>query len=132
MPTQGGYKNPNQFRRPNNVLQILPNERRNQEDQKVLRPFQNNAVEEVEEIDDTEEDSIVHLNDTELPPTHLTQHDYEDALILNQFEEEDAEEITQKEPKRKKYDLRSRSNASKVDILVQTKKTNAPVKTVRD
>jgi hypothetical protein len=64
-PTQeGGYINPNQFRRPNNVPQIFPRERRNQEDQKVLPPFQNNAVEEVEEIDDTEEDSTVHLNDT--------------------------------------------------------------------
>jgi hypothetical protein len=64
-PTQeGGYKNPNQFRRPNNVPQIFPRERRNQEDQRVLPPFQNNAVEEVEEIDDTEEDSTVHLNDT--------------------------------------------------------------------
>jgi hypothetical protein len=93
-PTQeSGYINPNQFRRPNNVPQFFPRERRNQEDHKVLPHFQNNAVEEVEEIDDTEEDSIVHLNDTELPPTHLTQQDYEDALILNQFEEEDVEEI---------------------------------------
>jgi hypothetical protein len=47
---------------------------------------------------------------------------------LNQFEEEDDEEISQKEPKRKKYDLRSRSNGSKVDILVQTKNNNAPIK----
>jgi hypothetical protein len=48
-------------------------------------------VEEVEEIYDTEEVSIVHLNDIELPPTHLTQQDYDDALILNQFGEEDVE-----------------------------------------
>jgi hypothetical protein len=54
-PTQeGGYKNPNQFRRSNNVPQIFPKERRNQEDQRVLPPLQNNAVEEVEEIDDTD------------------------------------------------------------------------------
>ena len=104
---EGGYISSNQFRRPNNVPQFFPRERRNQEDQKVF-PLQNNVVEEVEEIDDTEEDSIVHLNDTKLPPTHLTQQYYEDALIINQFEEEDAEEIIQKEPKRKKYDLRSR------------------------
>jgi hypothetical protein len=58
----------------------------------------------------------------------LTQQDYEDALILNQFEEGDVDEIIQKEPKRKKYDLRSRSNTPKVDIPVPTKKTNAPVK----
>jgi hypothetical protein len=70
---EGGYINPNQFRRPNNVPQILPRERRNQEDQKVLPPFQNNAVEEVEEVDDTEDDPTVHLNDTESSPTHLTQ-----------------------------------------------------------
>jgi hypothetical protein len=91
---EGGYKNSNQFRKPNNVHQIFPREMRNQEYQWFFPPFQNNAVEEVEEIDDTEEDSIVHLNDTELPSTHLTKHDYEDALILNQFEEEHAEEIS--------------------------------------
>jgi hypothetical protein len=128
-PTQeGGYRNPNQFRRPNNVPQILPRERRNQEDQKVFPPFQNNAVEEVEEEDDTEDDPAVHLNDSESSPTHLTQHDYEDALILNQFEEGDVDEVIQKEPKRKKYDLRSRSNTPKVDIPVSTKKASTPVK----
>jgi hypothetical protein len=129
IPThEGGYKNPNHFRMPNNVLQFFPRERRNQEYQKVFPPFQNNAMEEIEEIDDTEEDSTMHLIDIELPPTHLTQQDYEDALILNQFEEEDAEEIIQKEPKRKKYDLRSKSNTPKVDIHVPIKKTNAPIK----
>jgi hypothetical protein len=64
-PTQeGGYKNLNQFRRPNNVPQILPRERKNQEDQKVFPPFQNNEVEEVEEEDDTKYDPAVHLNDS--------------------------------------------------------------------
>ena len=43
---EGGYRNPNQFRRQNNVPQILPRERKNQADQKVLTPFQNNAVDE--------------------------------------------------------------------------------------
>jgi hypothetical protein len=80
---EGGYRNPNQFRRPNNVPQILPRERSNQEDHKVFPPFQNNALEEVEEVDVTEDDSTVHLNDTELPPTQLTQQYYEYALILN-------------------------------------------------
>jgi len=129
IPThEGGYRNSNQFRRPNNVPQIMQRERRNQEDQRVFSPFQNNVVEEVEEIDDTEEDSTVHLHDTELPPTRVTQQEYEYALILNQFEEEDVEEISQSEPKRKKYDLRSRASGSKVDTSVQVKMTNAPVK----
>jgi hypothetical protein len=126
---EGGYRNPNQFRRPNNVPQILPREMKNQEDQKVLPPFQNNVVDELEEEDDTEYDPTVHLNDSESSPIHLTQQDYEYALILNQFEEGDANEVIQKEPKRKKYDLRSRSNTPKVDTLVSTKKASTPVKT---
>jgi hypothetical protein len=36
---KGGYKNPNQFKRLNNVPQILSRERKNQNDQKVLPPF---------------------------------------------------------------------------------------------
>jgi hypothetical protein len=51
----GGYINPNQFRRLDNVPQILPTERKNQEDQKVFPPFQTNAVEEAKEEDDIEE-----------------------------------------------------------------------------
>jgi hypothetical protein len=39
---ESGYRNPNQFRRPNNAPQILPRERKNQDDQKVLPHFQNN------------------------------------------------------------------------------------------
>jgi hypothetical protein len=129
-PTQeGGYRNQNQFRRPNNAPQILPRERKNQEDQKVLPPFQNNAVDEEEDEDDTEDDPAVHLNDSESSPMHVTQHDYEDALILNQFEEGDVDEVVQKEPKRKKYNLRSGSNTPKVDTPVSTKKANTPVKT---
>jgi hypothetical protein len=125
---EGGYRNQNQFRRPNNAPQILPRERKNQDDQKVLPPFQNNAVDEEEDEDETEEDPAVHLNDSESSPMHLTQQDYEDALISNQFEEGDADEIVQKEPKRKKYNLRSGSNAPKVDTPVSTKKANTPVK----
>jgi hypothetical protein len=121
---EGGYKNPNQFRRPNNVPQILLRERKNQEDQKVFPPFQNNVVEVVEEEDDIEYDPAVHLNDSKSSPTHLTQYDYEEALILNQFEEGDANDVIQKEPKRNKYDLRSKSNTPKVP----TKKTNTLVK----
>jgi hypothetical protein len=70
---EGGYKNPNQFRRPNNVPQILPRERKNQDDQKVLPPFQNDAVDEEEDNDGTEEDPAVHLNDSESSPLHVTQ-----------------------------------------------------------
>jgi len=58
----------------------------------------------------------------------VTQQEYEDALILNQFEEEDVEEISQSGHKRKKYDLKSKASGSKVDTSIQAKKTNALVK----
>jgi hypothetical protein len=126
---ESGYRNPNQFSRPNNVPQFLPSERKNQDDQKVLPPFQNHATDEEEDEDDIEEYPTVHLNDSESTPLHVTQHDYEHALIANQFEEGDEDEIIQQEPKRKKYNLRSSSNAPKVDTLVSTKKASTPVKT---
>jgi hypothetical protein len=45
---EGGNRNPNQFRRPQNAPQVMQRERRNQDDQRILPPFQNNAVEETE------------------------------------------------------------------------------------
>jgi hypothetical protein len=50
-------------------------------------------------------------------------------LIANQFEEGDEDEIIQQEPKRKKYNLRSSSNAPKFDTPISTKKVNTLVKT---
>jgi hypothetical protein len=113
---------------PNNAPKILPREKKNQEDQQVLPPFQNNAVDEEEDEDDIEDDPEVHLNDSETFPMHVAQQDYDDTLILNQFEEGATDEIVKKEPKRKKYKLRSNSNAPKVDTLVSTKKAHNPVK----
>jgi hypothetical protein len=49
-------------------------------------------------------------------------------LILNQFEKGDVDDVIQKEPKIKKYYIRSRSNTPKVDIHVSTKKASTPVK----
>jgi hypothetical protein len=82
-----GTRNPNQFRRPQNSPQIMQRERRNHEDQRILPPFQNNAVEETKESDDVEENSTVLLNGTKLPTSHLIQQEYEDCLISNQFDD---------------------------------------------
>jgi hypothetical protein len=88
---EGGNKNPNQFRRPHNAPQIMQRERRNHEDQRIFPPFQNNVFEETEESDDVEENPAVLLNATELPTNHLTQHEYEDSLISNQFDDQEEE-----------------------------------------
>ena len=49
-------------------------------------------------------------------------------MIANQFEEGDEDEIIQQEPKKKKYNLKSGSNAPKVDTPISTKKVSTPVK----
>jgi hypothetical protein len=46
---------------------------------------------------------------------------------LNQFDEDDGEEIFQNEPK-KKYDLKPRPSGSKADTSAQTKNSSASVK----
>jgi len=51
----------------------MQRERRNQYDQRILPPFHNNVVEETEESDDIDENSIVLLTNTKLPSSHLTQ-----------------------------------------------------------
>jgi hypothetical protein len=50
-------------------------------------------------------------------------------LIANQFEEGDRDEIVQQEPKGKKYNLKSSSQAPKVDTPISTKKASTPIKT---
>jgi hypothetical protein len=95
----------------------------------VLPPFQNNVVDEEEDNDGIEEDSAVHLTDSESSPLHVTQQEYEDTLIANQFEEGDGEEIVQHEPTGKRYNLRSSSQEPKVDIPISTKKASTSGKT---
>jgi hypothetical protein len=123
---EGGNMNPNQFRRPHNAPHIMQRERRNHEDQRIFPPFQNNAVEDTEESDDVEENSTANLDGTELPTSHLTQQEYEDSLISNQFDDQE-EEIFQNEPQ-KKYNLRSKQSGSKPNAQTQIKKTNTPAK----
>jgi hypothetical protein len=67
----------------------MQRERRNHEDQNIFPPFQNNAVEDIEERDDVEENSTTLLDGTELPTSHLNQQEYDDSLISNQFDDQE-------------------------------------------
>jgi hypothetical protein len=121
-------RNTNQFRRPNNVPQIMQRERRNVEDQRVVPPFQNNEVEEMDESNDIGDDSAVLFNETDLYPSHLTQQDYEISQLSNQFDDDGkGEEIFQSQPQ-KKYDLRPRPGGPKTNVPIQNKKSDLPPK----
>jgi hypothetical protein len=107
-----GNRNQNQFRRPNDAPQIMQRERRNVDDQRVVPPFQNNQIEEMDADSDVVDDTVVLFNETDYYTSHLTQQEYEVAQLSNQFDDQIGEEgVIQGQPK-KKYDLRMREGTS--------------------
>ena len=59
-----GNRNQNQFRRPNDAPQVMQRERRNVDDQRVVPPFQNNQIEEIDAESDVVDDIVVLFNET--------------------------------------------------------------------
>jgi hypothetical protein len=83
----GGNRNPNQFRRPNDAPQIIQRERRNVDDQRVVPPFQDHRIEEIDVDDDVVDDIVVVLfNESDFYTSHLTQQEYELVQLSNQFD----------------------------------------------
>ena len=84
---EGGNRPPNQYRRPFQPQKILQRERRNNDDQRIQPPLQNNFADDMEQIDELE-DNEIHLVEKHIHPTHLTISDYEDALEIDQVFED--------------------------------------------
>jgi hypothetical protein len=63
---------PNQYRRPYNP-QIMQRDKKNNDDQKIQTPLQNNYIEENQEVEDADEDLDIHLFGDEISLSHLTQ-----------------------------------------------------------
>jgi hypothetical protein len=123
-----GNINPNQFRRSNDAPQIMQRERRNVDDQRVVPPFQNNQIEEMDVDSEVVDDVDVLFNETYFHTSHLTQQDYEVAQLSNQFDIEIGEEgVIQGQPQ-KKYDLRPRTGTPKATTSDQNSKTKVPPK----
>jgi hypothetical protein len=76
---QEGNQNTNQYRRPYNP-QIMQRDKKNNDDQKIQTPLQNNYIEENQEAEDVDEDLDIHLFGDEISLSHLTQNEYEDSL----------------------------------------------------
>ena len=90
---EGGYRNPNKFRITFN-LQFMQREKRNNEDQKIQPPFQNNLVDWVDDFDDAKiekPDQEIHLIEEDQPVSHLTQFDYDSSFLSNQEHEKTIE-----------------------------------------
>jgi ribonuclease HI len=119
----------NQFRRKNNPPQVLQRDRRNNEDQRVQAPFQNNLFDEENEEKEVEgvEPEIHCVTDKPASP-HLTQSEYEEYLMCNQIDELAQEDQVYQTEGQKKYNLRSKQNVEKKTTSPQSKKTDVPVK----
>jgi hypothetical protein len=76
-------RNPNQCRRLNDVPQKMKRERRNFDDQRVVPPFQNNQIEEMDVESDVVDDVVVLFNETDFYTSHLTLQEYEVAKLSN-------------------------------------------------
>jgi hypothetical protein len=104
----------------------MQRERMNVDDQRVVDPFQNNQIEEMDVESYVVDDVDVLFNETDFYTSHLTQQDYEVAQLSNQFDIEVGEEgVIQGKPQ-KKYDLRPRIGAPKATTSDQNKKSEVP------
>jgi hypothetical protein len=74
-----GNINLNQFRRPNDAPKIMQRERINYDDQRVVPPFQNNHIEEMDADSDAMDDIVVIFNEIDYDTSHLTHQEYEVA-----------------------------------------------------
>ena len=112
----------------NDAPQIMQRERRNVYDQRVVPPFQNNHIEEMDASSDVVDDTVVLFNETDYYTNHLTQQEYEVAQLSNQFDDQIGEDgVIQSQPKNK-YDLRTREGASKATTSDQNKQAGVPTK----
>jgi hypothetical protein len=112
-----GNRNQNQFRRPNDAPQIMQRERRNVDDQRVVPPFQNNQIEEMDANSDVVNDNSVLFNEIDYHTIHLTQQEDEVVQLSNWFDNQTGEDgVIQGQPQ-KKYDLRMRAGAPKSHYL---------------
>jgi hypothetical protein len=127
-PHRNPNQNPNTFRRNNQQAQILRRERNPTEDQKVRAPLQNTVMDEDEDDFQEEEEDNIHCVGDDAGKSYLTQHDYEEALMNEQINENYVDNGLFQIDDKNKYNLRSKSNAAKQSAPAPPKKTVSPAK----
>jgi hypothetical protein len=80
-------QNPNNFRRNNQPTQILQRERNPTKDQRIKAPLENVVMDEDEGDYQEDGEDNIHCVGEEIGKSYLTQHDYEEALMTEQTED---------------------------------------------
>jgi hypothetical protein len=100
----------------------MQRERRNVYDQRVVPPFQDNQIEEIDVHNNVIDGTFVVLfNETYFYTIHLTQQEYEVAQMSNHFDNQIGEEGVIQGQSQKKYDLRPREGDPKDTTSDQNK-----------
>jgi hypothetical protein len=73
---EGGNRNPNQFKRPNNSPHIMQREKMNHEDQRSYPLSKIMLLKRWKKVRILKKIYAVIFNEIELPSSHLTQHEY--------------------------------------------------------
>jgi hypothetical protein len=121
-------QNPNNFRRNNHSMQILQRERNPIEDQRIKSPLQNVMMDKDEgDYQEYGEDNI-HCVGEETGKSYLTQHDYEEALMTEQTEENSTDDGIFSMEEKNRYNLISKSDTAQNNALVSPKKSTTLVK----
>jgi hypothetical protein len=128
-PHRNPNQNPNNFRRNNQQVQISKRERNPTEDQRVKDPLQNVVMDKDEDdFQEEEEEDNIHCVGDDVGKSYLTQHDYEEALMNEQINENSIDNSLFQTDDKNKYNLRSKFNTAKQSALSPPKKTVAPAK----
>jgi hypothetical protein len=120
-------QNPNNLRRNNQPTQILQREKNPTEDQRIKVPLQNVVMDEDEgEYQEGGEDNI-HCVGEETGKSYLTQHDYEEALMTEQTEDNLIDDGIFTTEDKNRYNLRSKSDTAQQDAPASPEKSTTPV-----
>jgi hypothetical protein len=121
-------QNPNNFRRNNQPMQILQRERNPTEDQRIKAPLQNVMMDEDEGDYQEDGEDNIHCVGDDTGKSYLTQHDYEEALMIEQIDEISVDDGLFQMEEKNRYNLRSKSNTAQQNAPASPKKIAAPVK----
>jgi hypothetical protein len=103
-------QNPNNFKRNNQPTQILQRERNPTEDQRIKAPLQNVVMDEDEGDYQEDGEDNIHCVGEEIGKSYLTQHDYEEALMTEQTEDNSADDGIFTTEDKNRYNLQSKSD----------------------
>jgi len=113
LPSTFSPRNPHPFRRENEQMWIIQRVKETSEEQRVKTHFQNVVMEE-EQFDEEDE---IHCMEDKGSAAFLALVTYEESLLEDQTSQESDKEVVPQTEDQQRYNLRSRTNNSKENLV---------------